>query len=299
MSSSELKGLLDQGPELMGPGHLACQGCGATIAMRFALNALGSNTILVVPACCWSVINGPFPYSNLSVPLMHCAFESVGATASGIRAALDRRGKQDTTVLGWAGDGGTFDIGIQALSGAVERNENIIHCCYDNEAYMNTGIQRSSATPEGAWTTTTPEKHPKKGPKKNMIEIFAAHKIPYAATTSIAYPKDMLSKFKKAKEIKGSKFIHVLTPCPPGWRYSSEKTIFLTRLATESKVFPIYEVFGGEKYIINIKPKGIPVKEYIKHQGRFQHLEEEEIEKFQSRVDIEWKRLLKKAEIFQ
>ena len=152
--------------ELMYSGHLACPGCGASLSMRYALKALGPKTMVIIPACCWSIIAGPFPYSALGVPIYHTAFETAAAVASGLKAALDQKGKSDVTVMAWAGDGGTFDIGFQALSGAAERNDDFIYVCYDNEAYMNTGIQRSSSTPYGAWTTTTPEKHLKERPKK-------------------------------------------------------------------------------------------------------------------------------------
>jgi len=174
--------------EYMHSGHLACQGCGATLAMRYALKALGPRTALSIPACCWSVIDGPFPYSSLSIPIFHCAFETAAVSAAGLKAGLEMVGDKETTVVAWAGDGGTFDIGIQALSGVAERNDNIIYVCYDNEAYMNTGIQRSSATPYGAWTTTTPVKHYKNRPKKDIDAIMAAHRIPYLATANISYP---------------------------------------------------------------------------------------------------------------
>ncbi|MHC4643834.1 MAG: thiamine pyrophosphate-dependent enzyme, partial [Planctomycetota bacterium] len=168
------------GQELMSQGHLGCPGCGATLTMRTALKILGPRTALCVPACCWAVIDGPFPYSAAGVPVVHCAFETAAITATGVRHALDVRGITDGHVVAWAGDGGTFDIGFGSLSASAERNENIIYICYDNEAYMNTGIQRSSATPVGAWTTTTPGEHPKEEPKKNLVEIMAAHRIPYA-----------------------------------------------------------------------------------------------------------------------
>lgn len=278
--------------DLIGSGHLACQGCGATITMRYCLQALGQNTIVVIPACCWTVIAGNFPYSSLKVPILHTAFETSGAAASGVRAALDIQGKSDTNVMAFAGDGGTFDIGLQSLSGAAERNENIIYVCYDNEAYMNTGIQRSSATPEMAWTTTTPASYPKMGPKKNMIQILAGHKAPYLATANVAWPDDLMKKVKKAASIQGTKFIHVLSPCPPGWKTPSEKSIEIARMATNTKVFPIYEVINGEEYHINIQPKNIPVAEYLKTQGRFRHLTEKDIAHIQERVDYEWKVLL-------
>jgi pyruvate/2-oxoacid:ferredoxin oxidoreductase beta subunit len=203
--------------ELLDSGHLACPGCGAALAMRMVLKGLGDKTIVTLPACCWSIIAGPYPQSSLKVPLFHTAFETGASAASGIKAALLARGDTETTVLAWAGDGGTFDIGLQALSGAAERNEDIIYVCYDNEAYMNTGIQRSSATPFGAWTTTTPGESWKLDPKKDMLAILAAHRVPYAATATVAYPDDLLAKVRKAKAIKGTRFLHVLAPCPPGW----------------------------------------------------------------------------------
>ena len=196
--------------ELLLNGHVACQGCGGALAMRLALKALGENTVITIPACCWTIISGDVLYHALKVPVFHTAFETAAITASGLKAGLRIKGKEDTTVMAWAGDGGTFDIGIQALSGAAERNEDIIYAVYDNEAYMNTGIQRSSATPWGAWTTTTPVRHPEDKPKKNIMEIMAAHGIPYAATATPAYPEDLIRKFKKAKEIKGMRFIHIL-----------------------------------------------------------------------------------------
>ncbi|MCP2520402.1 pyruvate synthase subunit PorB [Candidatus Aminicenantes bacterium AC-708-M15] len=282
--------------ENMRPGHLACQGCGAALAMRYTLKALGEKTIVTIPACCWSVIDGPFPYSSLKVPLFHCAFETAAASAAGIRAGLDIKGLEDINVLAWAGDGGTFDIGIQALSGAAERNENIIYVCYDNEAYMNTGIQRSSATPYGAWTTTTPVKHYKNRPKKDIVAIMAAHRIPYVATASVGYPDDLIRKVEKAKNIKGTKFIHIYAPCPTGWKCKPDDTIKISRLAVETAVFPLYEIENGYKYILNIKPEvKKPVTEYLKMQGRFRHLTEKEIEMIQKEVDFQWKRLLEKC----
>jgi pyruvate/2-oxoacid:ferredoxin oxidoreductase beta subunit len=278
--------------ELMGSGHLACQGCGGSMIMRHALKALGEDTVVVIPACCWTIIAGQYPYSALKVPILHTAFETSGAAASGVRAALDVKGKQDTKVLAFAGDGGTFDIGLQSLSGAAERNEDIIYICYDNEAYMNTGIQRSSATPEHAWTTTTPSTRPKIGPKKNIVQILAAHKAPYVATANVAWPEDLIRKVKRAASIRGTKFLHVLSPCPPGWKIPSEKSIEVARLATDTKIFPIYEVINGEEYHININPKGLPVKDYLMTQGRFRHMSAEDVEFIQKRADYEWKVLL-------
>jgi len=281
--------------ELMCSGHVGCPGCGATIAMRFMLKALGEKTVMVLPACCWSVIAGPFPQSSLKIPVIHTAFETGGATASGVRAALDMRGDEETTVVTWAGDGGTFDIGFQALSGAVERNENFIYICYDNEAYMNTGIQRSSSTPYGAWTTTTSGSDWKKLRKKNIVEALVAHRIPYAATANIAYPEDLVRKVKKAKEVKGSRFLHIYASCPTGWRIPSEMSIKIARMAVQTNIFPLYEVENGVNYTINVKPREYLVREYFKLQGRFRHLSEEDLDQIQAMVNEDWELLLRKA----
>jgi pyruvate ferredoxin oxidoreductase beta subunit/2-oxoisovalerate ferredoxin oxidoreductase beta subunit len=265
--------------------------------MKFALQALGKDVILVIPACCWAIIAGPFPQLSLDVPVLHTAFETAGAAASGLRAALDMKNDTKTTVVAWAGDGGTFDIGFQALSGAVERNEDILYVCYDNEAYMNTGVQRSSATPFGTRTTTTPGLDWKRTRKKNIVEAMAAHRIPYAATASIAYPDDMIRKFKKAKFMKGcSRFIHVYTTCPTGWGASSEMTVKIARLAVQTNIFPLYEVEKGSRYTVNVK--GLrPVEDYLKVQRRFRHLSEKEYQDAQAMVDEDWKLLLKKSEV--
>ena len=281
---------------VMTSGHLACQGCGAPVAMRHVLTVLGKRTVLVIPACCYTIIAGPFPYSGFRIPIYHTAFETAASCASGVRAALRIKKKRGIHVVAWAGDGGTFDIGLQALSGAVERDDDFIYVCYDNEAYMNTGIQRSSATPKGAWTTTTPARHPKLTPKKNIVEIMAAHRIRYAATASVAYPDDLKAKVRKAKKTKGARFIHILSPCPPGWRYSPELTIKLARMAVDCRAFPLYEVENGVDYKITVEPKGVPVGDYLKMQGRFRHLTAKEIELTRKTIDIEWNRLLAKVE---
>jgi pyruvate/2-oxoacid:ferredoxin oxidoreductase beta subunit len=282
--------------EFMHSGHRGCQGCGATLAMRYALKALGQKTALCIPACCWSVIDGPFPYSCLDVPIFHCAFETAAVSASGVKAGLEMVGDSETTVVAWAGDGGTFDIGIQALSGVAERNDDIIYVCYDNEAYMNTGIQRSSATPWGAWTTTTPVKHYKDRPKKDMEAIMAAHGVPYIATASVGYPEDLFKKVKKAKEIEGTRFIHIYAPCPAGWKSRPEDTIKLARMVVQNGIFPLFEIEGGEIYTLNIKPKERkPIDDYLKLQGRFRHLTDNERAFMQKEVDIKWEKLLSKV----
>jgi pyruvate/2-oxoacid:ferredoxin oxidoreductase beta subunit len=281
--------------ENFGRGHLACAGCGAAISMRLTLKALGEKTVMVFPASCWSIIPGSWPYSSFRIPAIHAGFVTGGATASGVRAALDIRGDHEAVVAVWAGDGGTFDIGLQALSGAAERNEDFIYICNDNEGYMNTGTQRSSATPLYAWTTTTPVTRPKENPKKDIMAIMADHHIPYAATATIAYPEDLLKKLEKAKRIRGTRFIHLLSPCPPGWRVSSELTIKISRLAVRSRVFPLYEIENGISYTIQEESHVIPVKEYLKLQGRFSHLTDSKIEVIQENIERTWERLLKKA----
>ncbi len=285
--------------ELVNPGHLACQGCGGALAMRIMLKTLGKNTMLTFPACCWSVIDGPFPYSAVKVPLFHTAFETAAVVASGIKAGTRRAGDPNTNAVAWAGDGGTFDIGLQALSGAAERNDDMFYFVYDNEAYMNTGIQRSSSTPKGAWTTTTPVKFPKATPKKDLISIIAAHSVPYIATASVAYPEDFTKKLEKAKNIKGFKFFHIFAPCPPGWKSNPQDTIKLARLAVDTRLFPLFEIENGTKYTINRpkKDKGIPIEEYTKLQGRFKHLTEEDIKEMQQNIDRKWNRLQKLVEI--
>ncbi len=282
--------------EYMLPGHSACLGCGGALAMRYLLKGLGKNTIISIPACCWAVIPGVYPSRCLEVPLLYTAFEVTGAAISGIADAMEVLGK-DVNVVGFAGDGGTVDIGLQALSGMLERRHNAIYVLYDNEAYMNTGIQRSGATPYGAWTTTTPvgkRRMFKREHKKDIMEIVVAHEIPYAATLNIAYPEDFIKKVKKAKEIKGPKFLHIYAPCPTGWRYPPNKTVEVARLATETLMFPLYEVEEGVYTITKKIKEPKPVKEYLKTQGRFRYLSDEDIEIIQKWVNHRWKKLLLK-----
>lgn len=278
-------------------GHIACAGCGPAISLRLLFKALGNKVILVVPACCSSVIPGPYPFTSFAVPVQNMLFEATGATASGVVAALRQRDIKDVTVVGWAGDGGTFDIGIQALSGAAERETDFIYICYDNEAYGNTGVQRSGATPYGAWTTTTPTG--KKERKKDMAFIMAAHRIPYIATACPSYPIDFVEKVRKAKEIKGTKFIHILAPCPTGWRYDTSKTVEMGRIAVRTGVWALFEIEHG-KFKLNTpssrlvdKAKRKPVREYLTLQGRFRKLTEVDIEKTQKWVDEDWERYRK------
>ncbi len=280
--------------EFLDSGHGCCPGCAMPIVLRTSMEALGKDTIVVTTAGCIGTNSGLFPVSPFKLALFNTPFASNGAAAAGVRAALDIKGDTRTTVLAIAGDGGTFDIGLQALSGAAERNDDIIFLCYDNEAYMNTGIQRSSATPWGAWTTTTPTSGLKAQPKKDIMQIVIAHGVPYAATASVAYPEDFIRKMKKAKETRGFKFIYVFSPCPVGWRFSPEYTIRLARLAVQTRVFPLYEVENGERYCLNEEPQGIPVSEYLAPQGRFAFLREGDMERIQANVDREWNRLLQR-----
>ena len=281
--------------ELLYSGHTACPGCGAVLALKYVLKGLGPRTMIVIPPSCAGTISAPFPYSSLKIPVLRIPFETTAISASGIRAALDAMGKKDIHVLAWAGDGGTFDIGLQALSAAAERNDNILYVCYDNEAYMNTGIQRSSSTPEGAWTTTTPSPYLKDTPKKDIIRIMAAHKIPYIATASVGYPIDLVKKVVKAKEKVGTKFILVFSPCPTGWRYSPDVTIRIARLATETGIFPLYEVEDGEKYVLSQRRSQKPLKEYFSLQGRFRNLKDEDLLRVEEKVKKDWEYLTRLA----
>lgn len=291
--------------DLMTSGLVSCQGCGATIAMRMVLRALGPETIIVVPACCWTIVSGAYPYTVFKLPMLHVAFETAAVSAAGVARSLKAQGKSHINVLAWAGDGGTFDIGLQSLSGAAERGENIIYVCYDNEAYMNTGIQRSSATPEGAWTTTTPAPGEDR-PKKDIMAIMMAHDIPYVATLSIAYLEDLERKVKHAKSLngKGLRFLHILAPCPTGWRAEPAKTIELARLAVQTGIFPLYEFknIDGKK-ALEVNSVGawpiVPVEKYLKAQGRFSHLSKEQIAKIQEEVERKRKRILNLKNLYQ
>ncbi|MHA2621014.1 MAG: thiamine pyrophosphate-dependent enzyme [bacterium JZ-2024 1] len=281
--------------ELLSPGHLACQGCGAALGNRLVLKALGPNIVVTVPACCWSVIDGPFPFHAMRIPMYHTAFETAAITATGIRAGLDMLGKTDTTVVAWAGDGGTLDIGFAALSGAAERNENILYICYDNEAYMNTGIQRSGATPYGAWTTTTPEDRPNARPKKDVVFLMAAHRIPYLATASLAFPEDLTRKAQRARDTTGFRFLHLFAPCPPGWRAPPDSTVRLARLAVEARIFPLLEIANeGERWTLTYWSQGVPVRDYLTLQGRFGHLPDSEIDRIQTATDRRWEELVER-----
>jgi len=276
------------------PGHMACPGCGEVIALKLVLQAVGDKAIAVILPSCLGIILGPFPRTTFKIPVFHAAFETGASSASGIANALLARGDEETVVITLAGDGGTTDIGFQSLSGAADRDENIIYCCFDNEAYMNTGIQSSSSTPQYAWTMTTPVGRTQK--KKNMVEIMGAHGVPYAASACSCFPDDLRAKIRKAKKLKGTKYIHILSPCPTGWRFPERLTPNIGRLAVETNYFPLYEIRNGREYSITHQPKKIPVKEYLLAQGRFKHLKLEELEIIQREVDARWDELTTKAE---
>jgi len=267
-------------------GHLACQGCGAMLAMRYAQKGLGRKTVFVTPACCWTILAGPAPKLSIETSLLQCPFATAAATASGVKAGLVSRGDTETQVVVWAGDGGTYDIGIQALSGAADRNEDIIYVCYDNEAYMNTGIQRSGGTPMKAWTMTT--QGGSQRPKKDLDKIMEAHSIPYQATCTPGFPEDMVKKFQKVRGIKGFRFIRVLSPCPPGWKHDSGDTVALSKLAVETGAFPLYEIEDGKFKLTKKVSKRKPINEYLKKQRRFRGLKDKDIEEMQQGIDAAW-----------
>ncbi len=290
--------------ENFGQGHRACQGCAEALAVRQIGKALGKNVVTVSATGCMEVVSSPFPYTSWNVPWIHVAFENAAAVASGVEAgfkAMMRKGKmaqRKIFVLALAGDGGTSDIGVQALSGAMERGHDFLYICTDNEAYMNTGIQRSSATPFGASTTTSPAGKVKFGQatwKKNMAAIAAAHDIPYVATACPSYPFDLMEKVKKGARTPGSAYIHVLAVCPTGWRSASDLSIRLGRLAVETGIFPLYEVTDGNYRITIDPPKLRPVEEYFRLQGRFRHLTKDMIQTIQERVTREYEKLRQRA----
>ena len=282
------------------PGHRACIGCAEALAVRLTLKALGRNTIVANATGCMEIVSSCLPQTTWNVPWIHTLFENTAAVIAGVETArkvLARKGRippERTFCVAIAGDGGTSDVGFQALSGSLERGHDIVYFCYDNEAYMNTGIQRSSATPYGASTTTAPAGKASIGQttwKKNMPEIAVAHSIPYVATACPSYPFDLMEKVKKAAWVLGPAYLHILSPCPTGWRCPPDLAITIGRLAVESGIFPLYEVENG-KYRINFDfPRLRPVTQYLRLQGRFRHLPDGEIEKIQHQVEENWRKL--------
>lgn len=290
--------------EYLAPGHRSCLGCGEVLAVRLVHKALGRNTITASATGCMEIVSSPFPLTSWEIPWIHVAFENAAAVAGGIEAALkvlERKGRiasKEIAVVAMAGDGGTADIGLQALSGALERGHQFLYVCYDNEAYMNTGVQRSSATPFGAQTTTSPAGAIRPGQitwKKNMPEIVAAHDIPYVATATPSYPLDLVNKIKKGAAAEGPAYVHILCVCPTGWGVGSEETIKLGRLAVQTGFFPLYEVDNGQYRITVDCEEFLPLERYLQPQGRFRHLTGEMVDFIRRRVFEQWEKLKSRA----
>ena len=287
-------------------GHRACIGCGEALAVRLACKAMGQNVIVANATGCIEIIASQIPYTSWKVPWIHTLFENTAAVASGIESglkAMARKGlKADkgTKAVAIAGDGGTVDIGLQALSGAMERGHNFLYMCFDNEAYMNTGIQRSSATPFGASTTTSPAGKVSIGQfswKKDMPAIAVAHNIPYVATACPSYPFDLMEKVKKALATKGPAYVHILSVCPTGWRCPGDLTVRIGRLAVKTGIFPLYEVENGVYKMSIDFPELRPINDYMKLQGRFRHLSEDTISQIQDKVIEKYEELRRKSVI--
>lgn len=260
---------------LLASGHTACPGCGQSLAARLVLRAAGRNVMVVNSTGCLEVFSSKYPESAWEVPWLHSLFENTSAVAAGIEAALKITGQLDRVrVIAQGGDGSTADIGLGAISGMLERGHDVLYICYDNEAYMNTGIQRSGSTPYYARTTTSPPGKVSLGnwrPKKDVPQIALAHGIPYVAVASVGYPMDLDRKVRKALSIRGPKYVQIHVPCPLGWGTAPERTIDFARLAVLTGLYPLYEVENGELRALKI-PKKMPVEEYLKEQVRFRHL---------------------------
>jgi len=279
--------------EFVHPGNRACAGCGLSILYRIGLKAIGRDAILVVPPSCLTVMQGLYPIAATQLSALNVTFASTAAAASGVKAALRAQKNDHTQVVAWAGDGGTADIGIQALSAAIERGEDFLYICYDNEAYMNTGIQRSGTTPRGALTANTTIGG-KRERSKNIPAIIAAHSPAYVASCSASYPLDFHDKIKKAFTFKGVKYIHIHTPCPSGWGIEERLIVAIGKRAVETGLYVLYEIEDGEMKLsqpsarLLKKEKLPPVSEYLKAQTRFRALRDEDIEKIQQEVDAKW-----------
>ncbi len=291
--------------EFFTAGHRSCQGCGEALAVRWVCKAIGKDAIIAHATGCMEIVSSGLPQTAWMHPWIHVAFENTAAVASGIDAGLkilERKGKLTgprPKVVAMGGDGGTSDIGLQALSGAMERGHNFTYICWDNEAYMNTGIQRSSSTPYGAMTTTSPPGKMSIGQstmKKNMVAIAVAHGIPYVATASPSYVFDLYFKVRKAIETPGPAYIHVLSVCPTGWRSATDLSVRLGRLAVETGIFPLYEVEHGNYRMTVQVPKLRPVKDYLRLQGRFRHLRDPEINLIQRYTQAQYELLLEKCQ---
>jgi 2-oxoisovalerate ferredoxin oxidoreductase beta subunit len=279
--------------EYMEASRMACLGCALPLAFRYFLKVMGGKVVFILPpGCSPVVVNLPrriIRYEGQLIRVLLALFGSTASLAGGFKQGLIERGDTETEVVAWAGDGATLDIGLGPVSAAAERNEDIIYVCCDNEAYMNTGNQRSSATPLWATTMTNPLPKPKGQWKKDIMSIMASHGIPYAATLTIAYPEDFMNKVETAKNMRGFRFLYILTPCPTGWRFRAEETVKASRLSVETNIFPLFEVRDGTHFVINKEPDGTPVEKYTAIQGRYAHLTSQQIGEIQKRVDQKWK----------
>ncbi len=280
-------------PELLCSGHAACPGCAEPITLRHILAVLGSDTVAVVPPSCMAIIAGPQPFSSMRIPVYQPTLEASAAAASGLRRALDAQGKRDTQVMVLAGDGGTYDIGLQCLSSAAERNENILYFCLDNEGYMNTGAQKSSSTPHFARTGSTPAG--KTTRKKNLTEIMAAHGVPYVATASVGHLDDLRRKVAKAKAMRGLRLITLLIPCLDGWGLADDGALGAARLAVASGAFPLLEVEDGVRWTVNSAAPTRPVADYLALQRRYRNLPAADVAALQGEIDEGWARLVRRA----
>jgi pyruvate/2-oxoacid:ferredoxin oxidoreductase beta subunit len=278
---------------LLCSGHAACPGCAEPLTVRHILDVLGPDTMAVIPPSCMAIIAGPQPFSSLRIPVYQPTLESSAAAASGLRRALDATGRRDTQVIVLAGDGGTYDIGFQCLSSAAERNENILYFCLDNEGYMNTGAQKSSSTPHYASTGSTPAG--KTSRKKNLLEIMAAHDIPYAASASIGHLADLRRKVEKAKAMRGMRLITLLIPCLDGWGLAEDGAITTARAAVECGAYPLLEIEDGVRCTLNHTQRTRPVADYLALQRRYRHLSADETRALQAEVDEGWARLLRRV----
>lgn len=288
----------------LAPGHRACAGCIPALTFQQVLRSAPGAVVAGCATGCMEVVTTIYPYTAWNIPFIHNAFENAAATVSGVEAAyqsLKKQGKinKDIKFIAFGGDGGTYDIGLQSLSGAMERGHSMLYVCYDNEAYMNTGIQRSSATPFAADTKTAPVGRVSKGKKqfpKNLTEIIIAHDVPYAAQASPSHWRDLNRKVEKALSVDGPTFINVLSPCPPGWRFASDLGLEMARLAVETCFWPLYEFENGKRKLTYKPKEKLPLSEWTKHQGRFRHLHQEEnahlLQAAQQEVDRRWERLL-------
>lgn len=276
--------------KLVGKGTTTCEGCGMELVARAILDVLGENTIILTPPSCSAILTGFGDETCWRVPSFQSNLENIAAYCSGISTALEFQERDDVYVVALAGDGGTVDIGLQALSGAIERGHKFIYVCYDNEAYMNTGIQRSGSTPTGAWTTTTPGG--KDENKKNIVEMLLAQGIPYIATASVGYIDDFKKKLDKAKDIDGPAYIHTMTPCATGWRFHPRETINISRLAVQTNLYPLFEAIDGEIRVTRKVSRTKPVKEYLEAQGRFANISEEQIKDLEKSANTYYNELI-------